>query len=69
MAYLIVTYKLVNSLKSLQLIPTLIYFDEKTLQYLDLLTRAVIEDAIFASKSIKLNIIEYEKIIFMLIIC
>ena len=30
---------------------------------------AVIEDAIFVSKSIKLNIIEYEKIIFMLIIC
>lgn len=42
---------------------------KQTLQYLDLLTRAVIEDAIFASKSIKLNIIEYEKIIFMLIIC
>ena len=46
-----------------------ITFIIKTLQYLDLLTRAVIEDAIFVSKSIKLNIIEYEKIIFMLIIC
>ncbi len=44
-------------------------FDEKNSSIFRLTVhRAVIEDAIFVSKSIQLNIIEYEKIIFMLII-